>query len=230
LILKGKGIITSLQRKILYIFSTLPDNKYFYLTGGTALAEFYLAHRKSYDLDLFTTEQKLILPFSYLFEKELRKHLDIKIVRRFETYVEFEILDKNENTKVQFALDSPFRFEEPLDSEIGIKVNDYKDLIVDKLLAFFGRTEPRDVIDLYFILQKEDFWTLTDLAKQKDPGFDLYWMAIALHKVKEYPDDLIDWPVDMIKEINIKEMKKLFLKLSNEILNKLKNNKPLHHT
>ncbi len=42
-------------------------------------------------------------------------------------------------TKVQIALDSTFRFGEPVDSDIGIKVNDYTDLIVDKLLAFFGR-------------------------------------------------------------------------------------------
>jgi len=34
----------------------------FYLTGGTALAEFYLAHRKSFDLDIFTTEKGIIIP------------------------------------------------------------------------------------------------------------------------------------------------------------------------
>jgi predicted nucleotidyltransferase component of viral defense system len=31
-------------------------------------------------------------------------------------------------------------------------VNGYLDQCVDKLLAYFGRAEPRDAVDLYFIL------------------------------------------------------------------------------
>jgi len=126
----------------------------FYLTGGTALAEFYLGHRKSFDLDIFTTEKELIIPFSYAFEQELKKIFLVKVVRRYETFVEFEVSAKGDSTKVRLAYDSPFRFENPVDSDIGVKVNDYTDLIVDKLLAFFGRAEPRDAIDLFFILKK----------------------------------------------------------------------------
>jgi predicted nucleotidyltransferase component of viral defense system len=222
LLLKSKGIITDLQREILIIFSEIHDSKMFYLTGGTALAEFYLGHRKSFDLDIFTTEKGLIIPFSYAFEQELKKNFLVKVVRRYETFVEFEVSAKGDSTKVQLAYDSPFRFENPIDSDIGVKVNDYTDLIVDKLLAFFGRAEPRDTIDLFFILKKEDFWKLIELAKQKDPGFDLYWLAIALHKIKNFPDDLRDWPVETIKKVDIKELKGLLLNLSREIMDKIK--------
>jgi hypothetical protein len=222
LLLKSKGIITDLQREILIIFSEIRDSKMFYLTGGTALAEFYLGHRKSFDLDIFTTEKGLIIPFSYAFEQELKKNFIVKVVRRYETFVEFEVSAKGDSTKVQLAYDSPFRFENPVDSDIGVKVNDYTDLIVDKLLAFFGRAEPRDTIDLFFILKTEDFWKLIELAKQKDPGFDLYWLAIALHKIKNFPDDLKDWPVETIKKVDIKELKGLLLNLSREIMDKIK--------
>jgi hypothetical protein len=222
LLLKSKGIITDLQREILIIFSQIHDSKMFYLTGGTALAEFYLGHRKSFDLDIFTTEKGLIIPFSYAFEQELKKIFLVKAVRRYETFVEFEVSAKGDSTKVQLAYDSPFRFENPVDSDIGVKVNDYMDLIVDKLLAFFGRAEPRDAIDLFFILKTEDFWKLIELAKQKDPGFDLYWLAIALHKIKNFPDDLKDWPVETIKKVDIKELKNLLLNLSKEIIDKIK--------
>ncbi|MFZ8804638.1 MAG: nucleotidyl transferase AbiEii/AbiGii toxin family protein [Candidatus Calescibacterium sp.] len=211
-----------MQREILTIFSEIHDSKMFYLTGGTALAEFYLGHRKSFDLDIFTTEKGLIIPFSYAFEQELKKNFLVKVVRRYETFVEFEVSAKGDSTKVQLAYDSPFRFENPIDSDIGVKVNDYTDLIVDKLLAFFGRAEPRDTIDLFFILKTEDFWKLIELAKQKDPGFDLYWLAIALHKIKNFPDDLRDWPVDTIKKVDIKELKGLLLNLSREIMDKIK--------
>ena len=222
MLLKSKGIITDLQREILTIFSEIHDSKMFYLTVGTALAEFYLGHRKSFDLDIFTTEKGLIIPLSYAFEQELKKNFLVKVVRRYETFVEFEVSAKGDSTKVQLAYDSPFRFENPVDSDIGVKVNDYTDLIVDKTLAFFGRAEPRDTIDLFFILKTEDFWKLIELAKQKDPGFDLYWLAIALHKIKNFPDDLRDWPVDTIKKVDIKELKGLLLNLSREIMDKIK--------
>jgi len=223
LILKSKGIITDLQRQILLIFSKIPDSNVFYLTGGTALAEFYLGHRKSFDLDIFTSEIGIIIPTSYIFEKEIKRNFFIKVVKRFETLVEFEISDKKNSTKVQLALDSPFRFENPVDSDIGIKVNSYIDLIVDKFLAFFSRSEPRDAIDLFFILKEQNFWKLVELAKQKDPGFDLYWLAVALYKVKEFPDNINELPIEMIKEIDIKELKNQFLSLSKEIMEKIKN-------
>jgi hypothetical protein len=221
-LLKSNGIITDLQREILLIFSTIPDSDMFYLTGGTALTEFYLAHRKSFDLDIFTTEKALVIPFSHTFEDEIKKVFQIKVIRRLETFVEFEVSGKDEETRVQIALDSPFRFENPVDSDIGIKVNDYTDLIADKLLAFFGRAEPRDAVDLFFILKDEDFWKLTELAKGKDPGFDLYWMAIALKKVENFPDEINLWPVDMIKDVNPKEIKTIFSKLAIQIMERIR--------
>ena len=68
-----------------------------------------------------------------------------------------------------------------------MRVNDLKDLVVDKLLAFFGRVEPRDAIDLFFILKEWQFDEIVSLALRKDPGFDLYWLAIALEKAAEFP-------------------------------------------
>jgi len=222
LVLKSKGIISGLQKGILNIFSNIADSKMFYLTGGTALSEFYLAHRKSFDLDIFTTEKELVLPFSYTFEEEIKKFFSLRIVKRFTTFVEFEVSEKEKTTKIQLACDSSFRFEEPVDSDIGVKVNDYKDLIVDKLLAFYGRAEIRDAIDLFFILKTKDVWELVKFAKQKDPGFDLYWFANALHKVKNFPDDINEWPVEMIEKFDVKELKNLFLNLSNEIMDKIR--------
>jgi len=47
-------ILTTLQSKFLEKFFNLTQE--FYLTGGTALSAFYLKHRNSIDLDLFTHE------------------------------------------------------------------------------------------------------------------------------------------------------------------------------
>ena len=40
-----------------------------------------------------------------------------------------------------------------MESEHGVWINDWRDLSTDKLLAYYGRAEPRDAIDLFFILR-----------------------------------------------------------------------------
>jgi hypothetical protein len=221
--LKGKGILSEIQKRVLGSFQKGTDASYFYLTGGTALAEYYLGHRKSYDLDLFTAEAGLVVPFSGIVADGFKRDgLDVTVVRRFSSFVEFEVAYENEDTKIQLAYDSPFRFEEPVDSELGIKINDYRDIIVDKFLAFFGRAEPRDAVDLFFILRKESIEDLAELAAKKDPGFDRYWLAVALRKVKDFPDEITRWPVEMLAGVNVRELKAQFSRIALEVLENLK--------
>lgn len=221
--LAGKGIITNFHKGVLSVFAQIPDSQKFYLTGGTALSEFYLGHRLSYDFDFFTSESNLILPFSEAMQAELKKRgFSVIAVRRFQTFAEFKLSEKGEKTAIHLAYDSPFRFSPPVDSAFGVKVNDYTDIIVDKLLTFFGRAEPRDAVDLFFILKKEDLRKLLELAPQKDPGFDLYWLAAAFEKVRDFPDEIGQWPVDMLVEINARELKSKFLGLAREIMDGIK--------
>ena len=218
--IKGLGILTPLQKKFLEMFATLPDQNQFYLAGGTALAEYYLGHRLSYDLDIFTGVDGLVQPTSFQIEKVCAENnLPIKVVRRFATFVEFLV---GGELKVDLALDSPFRFEPTVLSETGAQVNNYIDLRADKILAYFGRSELRDAIDLYFILQKESVETLMEQAAQKDTGFDSYWFAIALNRCEKFPDELERWPVKMLKPIDPKDLKSSFQKLAVELLDKAK--------
>jgi hypothetical protein len=218
---QSRGLLTQAQLEILKTFLELPDAKRFYLTGGTALAEFYLGHRRSFDLDLFTTERGIILPFSRAVGERFAQKFSVKVVRRLETFAEFELGWRGELIRVQFAYDTPYRFAPPVKTTLAW-VSNYQDLVVDKLLAFFGRAEPRDAVDLYFILSEEDFWELTELASKKDPGFDLYWLARALEKVKDFPNELERWPVEMVQSLAPIKLKELFHNLSLEIMNKLK--------
>ena len=50
--------LSETQREVLVQLMTEPTiEQHFFLTGGTALAVFYLHHRMSNDLDLFTLSQ-----------------------------------------------------------------------------------------------------------------------------------------------------------------------------
>ena len=209
--LRGKGLLTPIQTACLAVFATLPDQTHFYLTGGTALAEFYLGHRLSFDLDFFTAEDALILPVSYQIEAVAPRYdLQVAVVRRFATFVELLMSRGQEQVKVDLALDSPFRFDPPRQTEIGIAVNSYRDLSVDKLLAYYGRAEPRDAVDLYFILQRESLDALLPLAARKDPGFDLYWFAVALNRAATFPDEGERWPVKMLVPFDAVALKRKF--------------------
>lgn len=219
--LKGFGTLTPLQKEFMEILAGLPDKENFYLAGGTALAEYYLGHRLSFDLDYFTGTENLVLPLSYQIETACQKRgLSLKVVRRFSTYVELLIEKGDESLKIDVALDSPYRFETPLISQQGIYVNDYPDLRVDKLLAYFGRSEPRDAVDLYFIMQKEPLDPLLEQAAQKDTGFDPYWFAIALNRCENFPDEIERWPVKMLQSFDPRVLKQTFLDLAVMLLDK----------
>ncbi len=221
-----KGTLSPLHQRFLKSFFALAGAEDFYLAGGTALAEFYLAHRKSYDFDFFTGLEGVIIPFANKLEQHFKGSFSVTITRRHETFVELELKETDQTIKIQLAYDSPFRFQPPLKVETII-VNDYLDLIADKFGAFFGRTAPKDVVDLYFILTQENasFWELAEFAKEKDPGFDLYFFVQALHKARSNSDRAEDWPLQMLKPFDPRVLKNFFQNLSLEIEKKLAENK-----
>ncbi|MCR4391874.1 MAG: nucleotidyl transferase AbiEii/AbiGii toxin family protein [Candidatus Acetothermia bacterium] len=190
----------------------------FFLTGGTALAEFYLGHRRSFALDLFTAEEGLVLPFSRLFENQLGDAgFEVRTVRRRASFAEFTVKIGAEEVRVQLAYDSPFRFHPPEEAAF-VRVNDFVDLAVDKFLAFFGRAEPRDAVDLFFLLREPELKGLMELARRKDPGFDPYWLAQAFQRVEEFPDEPERWPVEMVASWDPQEIKARFTCLARSIL------------
>ncbi len=222
MVLKGKGLLTTLQRQVLEFFAGLPDQEYFYLTGGTALAEFHLGHRLSLDLDVFTSETGLVLPFSYQVEAAGRQQgLQVAVIRRLATLVEFVLSKGEETVRLDLALDSPFRFEPPVPSEYGVRVNSLADLQADKTLAYYGRAEPRDAVDLYFLLQQASKESLLDLAARKDSGFDLYWFAIALNRATTFPDEVERWPVKMLARFDPADLKRGFQGWALELMSRL---------
>ena len=64
--------------------------------------------------------------------------------------------------------------------------------------------------------------TLMEMAKQKDPGFDLYWFNMALGEVDAFPDEMAKWPVDLLVEVDAQELKSKFSSLAREIMDKIK--------
>jgi predicted nucleotidyltransferase component of viral defense system len=217
-------ILTNLQEKILHLFSEIPDQEAFYLTGGTALSAFFLKHRKSNDLDFFTSIEELIIPLSQKLETTLREEgFEVERLRGFHSFVELSVTSGNDSTVVHFALDSPFRFEQPTPSEEipHLKVDSLIDMATNKVLALFGRAELRDFIDIYFIVKKHFSKTeLIEKAAQKDPGFDLYWFGVAMEKIDDFSDDSPDLHL-LTHSCSMNQLKEFFTGWRRDILKEI---------
>lgn len=215
-------VLTSLQEEILKIFAETQEADLFYLTGGTALAAFYLQHRLSKDLDLFTIEEEVIGYMGDRLKSNLEaREIQVETIRRLKSFYEILASKEGISAPIHLAMDSPFRFEEPKKILLGVRVDTLIDIATSKLLTVYGRGEPRDFVDLFFLIkEKFSMDELIEKSKLKDPGLDEYYLAIAFHRAKELPDDISKFPVSMIKRLDIRKMKDYFINQSVSLLNK----------
>ncbi len=184
-------IITSFQNNILKKIAGLKDAAPFCFTGGTALSLFYLKHRRSEDLDFFTDKEDFIMPFGRLLEKNLKSDgYEVAIHREFKSFAELKVSLPGDEVVIHLALDAPFYIQPwcQFSDYPGLNVHSLTDIAANKLLALFGRAALRDFIDVYYLIKTGKFSKaqMVDYAKQKDPGFDLYWLGVAFERLKLY--------------------------------------------
>lgn len=207
-------VLSNVQEKVLSRFSQIPESENFYLTGGTALAEFYLKHRRSDDLDFFTATAELITPFSRRLEEALRgEGMAVERRRGLDSFVELWVKTNNEGTIIHLAEDSAFRFEQPKEfpNYEKLKVDSLTDIASNKLLSLFGRATLRDFIDVYVLIKRGLFNRdeLVKKAKSKDPGFDLYWLGVAFERINTFKEEAPEMLL-LLEPVNIKELVSFF--------------------
>ncbi len=215
-------LLTPFQKQVLKAFTRIEESRAFYLTGGTALSAFYLAHRRSDDFDLFTSEEPLIAIVARKFKSALENlGIQVEEIRSFSSFWEAVATKDHESFKIQLAYDSPFLLADFGEQE-GLKVHSFEDIAANKLLALYGRAEERDFIDVYCIVKsgKISLETIIESAKKKDPGLDEYYLAIAFEQSEKIPDDSGKLKVDLVSPINVKEMKEFFAAQAVQLLEK----------
>ena len=187
------NILTDIQRGLLEAFFTSgPVTAHFYLSGGTALAGFYLHHRLSDDIDLFTREAAQISHIRPVVQASIRAcGLEITESRETDEMLEYKVHGDPHPThplrKVDVVQDTPPIFAPPVLHGI-IRVDALLSIAVNKVTAIFSRSdEIKDYVDLYFILNTQSFTLdpLLPMAAQKDLGFDELRFAANLAEVSE---------------------------------------------
>lgn len=201
---------SKIQQEVLGMISRVDVvHNNFFITGGTALSVFYLHHRTSEDLDLFSTEFKGLDRLDF----DLKRLFggDLTIIQSSADFYSYLI----KGIKVDIVLD-PLSIK---GERSAITLSQGKDFFVDtldnissnKLAAMASRNEPKDIIDFYFInkivwngLDKRRFLECYETAKKKealldDPAMAAYQIEDLFNLVLKEREKVL--PL-MIKEVD----------------------------
>ena len=190
----------------------------FYFTGGTALSEYYLKHRESIDLDFFTKsdfDPQMVLEAVNLWSNKLEFTIQSNFVDP--TYIYLLKFKDGEELKIDFAK-YPYPQLNQSENHGGIMVDSFYDISVNKFLTINQRTEVKDFVDLYYILEKFNFWQLRDGVMAKfNVEIDPFLMATDYMKVEIFQN-----LPKMFKHLDLKTLKEFFVekarKLSGEMI------------
>ncbi|MDO8514931.1 MAG: nucleotidyl transferase AbiEii/AbiGii toxin family protein [bacterium] len=196
----AKTILNPVQKQIL---AQLAKNKIFgsnfYLSGGTALSEFYLHHRFSEDLDFFSENEIDITWLNSLAKKISKEIKSVKtdIKQSFNRNLVFFEVDNVIKTEFTYY---PFPQIEKARIINGIKIDSLTDIAVNKFFTVYQKPSARHFIDLYLILKDKEykFENLQKMARMKfDFAIDQIQLGSQLIKsreVKDLPHMIIDIP------------------------------------
>jgi hypothetical protein len=210
-------VLNQLQSDLLTAFFGLPSANQFVLTGETALAGYYLHHRLSEDLDLFTLDREAFEQVSASV-RSLSEILGATCDdRRPSPHLHQAFFSRHESVKIDIVLDVEPWFGTPQNFD-GVWVDALKNIAANKIVALFGRATPRDFTDLYFILTETDLLLddLLDMAKQKDAGLHEFYLAGWIHqetpKIRTLPPMIKPPDVETLKQFGAELARKIMLR------------------
>lgn len=212
----AKAILTKRQKQLLILLSEQSIiTKKFYLSGGTALAEYYLHHRYSEDLDFFSMDEVDPMVIQVILKKiqKKTKMRSVDFQQSFNRNLFFLHFDQ-EVIKTEFTYYPFVQLEKPKIID-NLRVDSLIDIAVNKVFTIYQRPKSRDFIDLYLILKQEKwpFLFLQEKARQKfDTHIDPLQMVSQLLKIgetKDYPR--------MIIGIDLKELEKFWISQATDL-------------
>ncbi len=215
--------IIPIQKKVLNLFSKSPLKDIFYWTGGTLLSVIYLHHRQSRDLDFFSNQ---VFTYNQIigFVRSLKKRLKLTKIEEKKIFDrwEFFLQDKDE-LRIEFVFyDHPkLRLRKKWQ---GILVDSLNDIAANKVMALFDRSDPKDLVDLYFILIKKNYKVKTLLKfAEKKFGVKLEEVAFWSECCKNLKDLGVISPLLIVKDKQktIAKIKEYFTSRSADYLRKI---------
>lgn len=211
----AQTILTPHQQQFLNIFQNKPSLcQHFYFTGGTCLAEYYLHHRFSEDLDFFSEQEFLPQDISVLLKTEQKKigYIGFDFQQSFNRNMFFLTYpDKKDTLKVEFTY-FPFPNIEKTIQKGNLHISSLKDIAVNKVFTISQNPRGRDYYDLFEIMKKEN-WSLDELIQLARRKFDYHIDRVQLGSHLQEVEAKLDDPI-MTKKINKKNVVTFFTDLA----------------
>ncbi|MCR4277446.1 MAG: nucleotidyl transferase AbiEii/AbiGii toxin family protein [Candidatus Berkelbacteria bacterium] len=215
-------ILTERQKQFLRLLAKQKNLvSQFYLSGGTALTEYYIPYRYSEDLDFFSLEPVDTEAIA-VFLRSIKDQLGYEKVESNTSFNRnlFFLSFADEKLKTEFTY-FPFPpIEEPALKD-AIRIDSLIDIATNKLFTIYQNPRARDFTDLFMICRKENF-EINDLVKKARAKFDWQIDPIKLGSQFLLVKELKDYP-RLIEKLKPSEWEKFFLnearKLGSEIVN-----------
>lgn len=203
------------EREVLRLLAAnrSPDS---YVAGATVINQVPGSPRTSKDVDVFHDSVECLAAaaerdFATL---EAAGYGVVEAGRRHDTFCRALVRRGNQQTKIEWVLDSAFRFfpVEP-DPELGWRLS-FWDVAVNKVLAFAGRPEIRDWVDVLHLHDRHlHLGALAWAGTGKDPGLSpeaiLRWGG---RQAVYRPEDLAD--LTLAEPVSLPQLKEKWLEAS----------------
>ncbi len=185
----AKGGLSDLQKDFLREF--FGRENHFFLTGGAALVGFYLGHRETNDLDLFTLENEIENGFAIVRDVAKTLGAGVEAIQTAPDFRRLLVKRGGEAVVVDLAREYVFQLEREKREINGIRIDSPEEILANKLCTLLSRSEIRDLVDVRE-LEKAGFKIEDALsaAQRKDTGLTAAQLAWVLNQIK-FGDDLI---------------------------------------
>ncbi len=218
--IEDNRILTKWRKLFLQSFAGSDLTDVYRLSGGTALAAFYLEHRLSEDLDFFSSEK---IPFriadSFLTGLDFIDH--VHFTKKFDRNIFSCELRNGDLLKTEFIYYPLQNLHDPIVVD-GAPIDAFIDVVVNKLCALADRIDIKDYVDVYCAVRDDppSLERFIDLAEEKCEVSGI--RHILMSRLLKIPDGFER--LEMMVHIQLDEMKTFFStavkKFVNDSLNK----------
>lgn len=210
--LSPKDVLSALQWEFLSLF--FQGAPPFFLTGGTALSAFYLHHRYSEDLDLFTLDGDAFdrVPL-YVADTATKLAVSAASLQTAPQFHRYRLSRKEESVIVDFVREVVPQISEEKNRFEGIVVDTREDITANKICTLVSRAEIKDYIDLYFLGRAGyPLENYIESAQRKDAGVSQAMLAYLLSELR-----LSKLPDFMIAPVSLEELQEYFQTLAKKL-------------
>ncbi len=185
----ANNTLNELQKEFLERFFA-HENRFF-LTGGAALVGFYLYHRQTEDIDLFTLEDEIERGFALVNEVAREMGADIESLQTSPDFRRLLLRRGDSAIVVDLVHEYVFQVDRAKRVVNGILLDTPEEILANKLCALLSRSEIRDLVDVRALdMAGYSVDSAIDAAAKKDSGFTPAQLAWVLSEIR-FGEDLV---------------------------------------